>query len=97
MKVSLANLLKTELEKMSDFVSEQKLMKTNEFYVYEQILIITKGLIRNLRRGHGGRWRKSAVRSALAERQSAGRCGDFVGDVLHPVPLAIRGDHVADA
>jgi hypothetical protein len=46
MKVSLANLLKTEPEKMSDFVSEQKLMKTSELVESEQMLFITKGLIR---------------------------------------------------
>jgi hypothetical protein len=59
MKVSLANLLKTELEKMSDFVPEQKLMKTNDFYVSEQKLIITKALIRFRGRGQSGELRRT--------------------------------------
>ena len=44
MKVSLAKLLKRELEKMSDFGAEQKLMKTHEFSDYDQMFIITKRL-----------------------------------------------------
>ena len=54
MKVSLANILKTELEKMSVFASEQKLMKTQELFDFEQMLIITKGLIRRRGRKQSG-------------------------------------------
>ena len=57
MKVSLANILKTELEKMSVFASEQKLMKTRELCDYEQMLIITKGLIRRRGRKQSGKRR----------------------------------------
>ena len=44
MKVSLEKLLKTRVEKMSVFASEQKLMKTNEFSRCDQMLIITMHL-----------------------------------------------------
>jgi len=54
MKVSLANTLKTGLEKMSVFASEQKLMKTQELFDSEQKLIITKGLIRRRGRKQSG-------------------------------------------
>ena len=45
MKVSLANLMKTQVEKMSDSIPEQKLMKTSEFHGSEQMFMITNGLI----------------------------------------------------
>ena len=57
MKVSLANILKTELEKMSVFASEQKLMKTQELLDSEQKLIITKVLIRQRGRNQSAEWR----------------------------------------
>ena len=61
MKVSLANLLKTQQEKMSVFTPEQKFMKTNEFSDSVQMLIITNGLTRC----QGGEVRASVTESAL--------------------------------
>src|ERR1035438_7739102 len=68
MKVSLANLMKTQVEKMSDSIPEQKLMKTSELNKHEQKIIITEALIRCQARD----WRHAA-------RVGAGRrrCGSL--------------------
>jgi hypothetical protein len=50
---------------MSDFVSEQKLMKTTEFYEAEQMFIITNGLIRF---GHSSLFRRGADKGLIAGR-----------------------------